>query len=230
MSDDNDNNKPPTALTEGTLRGTSIRVFVLDDEGHTPVLMISDFMEEAVGERGRSIRNLMKAECLKPYFNLEDTIRNHTIKFRAEGLLRTCRGLTAEGWGRIARALVTAQRDENLNGPRLQRAAAACSIILSACADVGMKVMMRADAGWKEEQPVNHDINKAVQDHATRPENIHELKVHDGGKPKREVTTAQMRLAWKDFTREVHRALKSKPSERAIVLDMAVAGFHQTTG
>jgi len=161
MDKENEKSFPPSPFAKysGTLQlgNTIVDCYVLDT-GERVISSRSAVKAIANKERG-GLADYIEVKSLKPYINSELMLAE-TIDFNIPGTQYTGKGITTKNFLAICRAYVNAFAANNANKSakdalteRQKEIAINCSIMLSACAEIGLDALIDEATGYQYERP-----------------------------------------------------------------------------
>jgi len=156
MSEENEIKKsfPPSPFAKfsGTLKlgDTVIDCYVLDTEER--VISIRAAGKAITKVEGGKLGQYISSQTLKPYINSE-LIMGETIDFNIVGTQFIGKGINTKNFLAICRGYVNAFASNALNTDRQKEIAINCSILLSACAEIGLDALIDEATGYQYERP-----------------------------------------------------------------------------
>lgn len=141
-------NKEPEARYYGelTLGTNTVDCYVLETSER--VISLSATVSAITGRTGANLGEYIGVQPLKPYIN-KDIVLGETINFKIQGNPTLGKGITVETFLDICKAYVTAFSKEELKTNRQREIAIKCSILLSACAKVGLIALIDEATGYQ---------------------------------------------------------------------------------
>jgi len=131
------------------LGGDPIDCYVLDTGER--VITLSAILKTLAGVNASNLGDYLGVSALKPYLN-SDLILGETIDFHIPGTQLRGRGITAERFIEILNAYVKAMDAGALTTDRQKEIAIKCSIVLGACAKIGLIALIDEATGYQYER------------------------------------------------------------------------------
>ena len=141
----------PFAKYQGELKLGSNHVdcYVLDDGKR--VLSLGGTVRAIANVESSSLADYIGFKALQPYIN-KDSVAAELIEFSIPGNPVRAKGVEARAFLNICRAYVSALSDNALSTDRQKENAIRCSILLSACADIGLEALIDEATGYQYER------------------------------------------------------------------------------
>ncbi|HBQ7901374.1 P63C domain-containing protein [Klebsiella pneumoniae] len=142
----------PFAKHKGDLQlggDSGLECYVLDDGKR--VISLRTVVKAIASTESGNLGSYIGATGLKPFLN-SDLILGETIDFALPGTQFRSRGITAEAFLDICNAYVSALRAGTLETQRQREIAIQASILLSACAKVGLIALIDEATGYQSER------------------------------------------------------------------------------
>lgn len=142
----------PFAKHKGDLQlggDSGLECYVLDDGKR--VISLRTVVKAIASTESGNLGSYIGANGLKPFLNSE-LILGETIDFALPGTQFRSRGITAEAFLDICNAYVSALRAGTLETQRQREIAIQASILLSACAKVGLIALIDEATGYQSER------------------------------------------------------------------------------
>jgi hypothetical protein len=141
----------PFAKYSGDLKlgNSDIDCYVLADGKR--VISLSATVKAIADIDSGKLGDYIGVEALKPYID-KDLLLGELIEFSIPGTQLKGKGLEARKFLNICRAYVAALSDNALATNRQKEIAIKCSILLSACADVGLEALIDEATGYQYER------------------------------------------------------------------------------
>ncbi len=134
------------------LGDTMVDCYVLDTEERVISLRAT---VKAIAEReGGNLGDYIGAQPLKTYIN-KDLVLGETIEFNIPGIRYQGKGITAQTFLDICNAYVMAFSAGDLKTLRQQEIAIKCSVLLAACAKIGLIALIDEATGYQYERKEN---------------------------------------------------------------------------
>jgi hypothetical protein len=128
------------------LGGNPIDCYVLDTGER--VITLSAILKTLAGVHASNLGDYLGVSALKPYLN-SDLILGESIEFHIPGTQLRGRGIEAERFIEILNAYVKALDANMLTTDRQKEIAVKCSIVLGACAKVGLIALIDEATGYQ---------------------------------------------------------------------------------
>ncbi|MCH7573769.1 MAG: hypothetical protein IIA59_01465 [Candidatus Marinimicrobia bacterium] len=151
LADSESGQKSPFAKYQGALSlgGDPIDVYVLDTDER--VMSLRSVVKAIAGVEHGDLGGYIGVQVLKPYIN-SDLILGETKEFHIPGTQLMGKGIKAEGFLEICNAYIRALEDHTLATDRQKEIAIQCSILLGACAKIGLIALIDEATGFQYER------------------------------------------------------------------------------
>lgn len=138
----------PFAKYSGTLDlgGKTVDCYVLDDESH--VISMSATVRSIANDSHGDLAKYLRVKSLNPYVDVAD-VMNKVIEFNIPGNPTKAKGITAETFLDICSSYVTAFTSGASLTEKQQGIAINCSILLEACAKIGLIALIDEATGYQ---------------------------------------------------------------------------------
>ncbi|QTA88824.1 P63C domain-containing protein [Desulfonema magnum] len=146
--------KSPFAKYSGVLDlgNTPVECYVLDTLKR--VISLRAVLKAIANIEGGVVEDYIGVKALKPYIN-KRLIVEENISFTIPGNPKAGKGITSDNFLKICRAYVSALSDGKLKTETQKNIAIRCSIILSACAEVGLIALIDEATGYQHARGEN---------------------------------------------------------------------------
>lgn len=149
----NETESPPSPFAkhrgELLLGGSPIDCYVLDTGER--VITLSAILKTLAGVNAGNLGDYLGVSALKPFLD-SDLILGETIEFHIPGTQLRGRGIAAERFIEILNAYVKALDTKALSTERQREIAVKCSIVLGACAKIGLIALIDEATGYQYER------------------------------------------------------------------------------
>jgi len=156
MDKKNEKSFPPSPFAKysGTLPlgNTIVDCYVLDTEER--VISLKATVKAIAGTTTGHLAEYIGVKGLKPYINNE-LVAAEIVDFNIPGLPSPGKGITTKNFLTICRAYVNAFAANALTTERQKEIAINCSILLGACAEIGLDALIDEATGYQYERPPN---------------------------------------------------------------------------
>lgn len=144
--------KLPTARYPGQidLGGERVDCYVLDND--VRVISLRAAVKAIAGVEGGILGDYVKIQALRGFIN-SNLVAEESIDFNIAGVPHPAKGITAEQFIEICNAYVHAMRAESLTTERQKEIAIKCSIVLGACAKLGLIALIDEATGYQRDRP-----------------------------------------------------------------------------
>ena len=138
----------PFAKYKGVLKlgNSNVDCYVLDSGER--VLSLGGTVRAIANVESSSIADYVGIKALNPYID-KDSVTAELIEFSIPGIPVKAKGVEARAFLNICRAYVSALSDNSLSTDRQRENAIRCSILLSACADIGLEALIDEATGYQ---------------------------------------------------------------------------------